>query len=280
MCYQGKISVITVTYNAEKVIERTIRSVLNQTYPNIEYIIIDGASKDNTMSVILEYKENVSKYLSEKDKGIYDAMNKGLGLATGEWVIFMNAGDEFIDKDVIANFFSNAYTKDTGCVFGDTKSLDKYGKLYVNYIHPFFMQSGNIREFGLCHQACFVRTDLAKKLKFDTSYKRCADFNMAVQIRKMGYKFYYKPIVVCIYDKSGYSAQNLYTGMKEKALVSGLPLTLPTRCLIIISCLKKKIRIRLKTFCYLLFRCHVRWPYRLINKVRTESNAKLVEGYM
>lgn len=280
MCYQGKISVITVTFNAGKLIERTIRSVLNQSYSNMEYIIIDGASKDDTMKIILKYKEYVSKYISEKDKGIYDAMNKGLELATGDWVIFMNAGDEFIDKNVIASFFLHNYTKDTGCVFGDTKSLDKHGNLYVNYIHPFFMQSSAIKEFGLCHQACFIRTDLAKKLKFDISYKICADFNMAVQIRNMGYKFYYKPIVVCIYDKNGYSVQNLYMSTKEKALVSGLQLTMPTRCLITISCLKRKMRIKLKTFCYLLYKCHIQWPYRHINKVRLESNAKLTEGYM
>lgn len=103
----AKISVITISYNAEKEIEKTILSVITQTYDNIEYIIVDGASKDNTISIVNKYKKKISCVISEPDKGIYDAMNKGVMHATGEWLIMMNAGDVFCDKSVLQNIMEN-----------------------------------------------------------------------------------------------------------------------------------------------------------------------------
>ena len=95
------ISIITVSYNAVKTIEDTINSVLNQTYPNIEYIIIDGGSTDGTLDVIKKYQDKITYWVSEPDKGIYDAMNKGALKATGVWLHFMNAGDTFYDEQVL-----------------------------------------------------------------------------------------------------------------------------------------------------------------------------------
>ena len=95
------ISVVTVSYNAVSTIEQTILSVINQTYPNVEYIIIDGGSTDGTVDIIKKYADKIAYWVSEPDKGIYDAMNKGVVVATGEWINFMNAGDIFTDSDVI-----------------------------------------------------------------------------------------------------------------------------------------------------------------------------------
>lgn len=99
---QPKLSVITVVYNNVHDIERTLLSVLNQTYPNIEYLVIDGLSNDGTLDIINQYK--VTKLISEKDQGIYDAMNKGLAIATGDYVLFMNSGDEIYAADTVAKY--------------------------------------------------------------------------------------------------------------------------------------------------------------------------------
>ena len=98
------ISIVTVSYNAVLTIEQTILSVINQTYPNVEYIIIDGGSTDGTVDIIKKYEDKIAYWVSEPDKGIYDAMNKGVVVATGEWINFMNAGDIFTDGDVIDKY--------------------------------------------------------------------------------------------------------------------------------------------------------------------------------
>lgn len=99
-----RVSVITVCYNAVSAIQRTILSVLSQTYENIEYIIIDGKSTDGTLAIIKKYESRIAFWLSEPDNGIYDAMNKAIDKATGEWVLFMNADDEFVDNKVVERF--------------------------------------------------------------------------------------------------------------------------------------------------------------------------------
>ena len=100
-----KISVVTVCYNAVETIEKTILSVINKTYQNIEYIIIDGASTDGTVDIINRYRDKIAYFVSEPDKGIYDAMNKGINAATGDWISFMNAGDTFYCNKTIHRLF-------------------------------------------------------------------------------------------------------------------------------------------------------------------------------
>lgn len=99
--FSPKFSVITVTYNAEKVLEDTIQSVISQTYHHVEYIIVDGASKDGTMAIVDQYRDRINQVISEPDKGLYDAMNKGIALATGDYLCFLNAGDSFHEDDTL-----------------------------------------------------------------------------------------------------------------------------------------------------------------------------------
>ncbi len=118
------ISVITVVYNGADVLEKTIQSVVNQTYTNIEYLVIDGKSKDKTVTIIQQYETKISKWISEKDKGLYDAMNKGLQLATGEFVLFMNAGDTFTDETILTKVFDQ-YEDSVDVLYGEVMMVDE-----------------------------------------------------------------------------------------------------------------------------------------------------------
>ncbi len=120
-----KVSIITPSFNSEKTIEDTIKSVLDQTYKDIEYIIIDGGSKDNTLKVIEKYKDKISKIISEPDKGLYDAMNKGIRLATGEIVGIINSDDLYASKDVIEIVVKTFEEKNVDCCWGDLVYVDR-----------------------------------------------------------------------------------------------------------------------------------------------------------
>lgn len=196
------ITVVTVVYNSEATIERTIQSVLNLNYPNVEYIIIDGNSSDRTLDIILQYKDKISSVISESDKGVYDAMNKAIGYATGEWICFMNSGDIFHDASVLEKIFRDkVYTDKTGVIYGDAHLCDGSHFLKAYPTNPFWKSRMPYRTGkGICHQSMFTKTALAKKLKFDLSYKISADFNMAYQIYKREYSFIYVPIVVSDFD--------------------------------------------------------------------------------
>lgn len=114
------ISIITISYNSCLTIEDTILSVINQTYPHIEYIVIDGGSKDGTVDIIKRYENKISYWISEPDKGIYYAMNKGIAATTGEWINFINCGDSFYDKNVIARLFKDSIGENYSVVYGNT----------------------------------------------------------------------------------------------------------------------------------------------------------------
>lgn len=105
-----KLSVITVVYNGEAFLEDTIKSIINQTYENIEYIVIDGASTDGTLNIIKKYEDKIDYWVSESDLGIYDAMNKGIDVASGEFINFLNAGDRFVDEHVWKKYFHKTVT--------------------------------------------------------------------------------------------------------------------------------------------------------------------------
>ena len=124
---QPKISIITVTYNCEKVIQKTIDSVLRQTYSHIEHIVVDGASKDRTFQIVQGYGDRIAQAISEPDKGLYDAMNKGLKLATGDFVWFVNAGD-WIHADDTVEKMVNFCESDTDILYGEVMMVDQKGQ--------------------------------------------------------------------------------------------------------------------------------------------------------
>ena len=136
------ISIITVVYNSEEYIERTINSVLKQTYPNVEHVILDGASKDRTLEIIRDYEEKIAFWKSESDKGIYDAMNKAQALATGDYVMFLNSGDEFLNNDILLNSFQSKANADL--YYGDTVITDEMGQIIIElpaeHAEPIFLE--------------------------------------------------------------------------------------------------------------------------------------------
>ncbi|MBQ9666161.1 MAG: glycosyltransferase [Bacteroidaceae bacterium] len=201
-----QITVITICYNAVDEIEKTILSVINQTYKKREYIVVDGGSKDGTIDLIKKYGNWIDCWVSEPDRGIYDAMNKGLKLAKGEWVNFMNAGDSFADEHVFENL-QKFFIPENDVVYGDVV-VEKLGIKYLQKAQPKELQKENSPRMGFVHQACFVKTSFAKMYPFDLKYKLAADFNMVMTIYRNGGKFVYAAIPVANYDLSGVSTSN------------------------------------------------------------------------
>lgn len=146
------ISIITVVFNGKEHLEETILSVLNQTYDNIEYIIIDGASTDGTLDIIKKYEDKIDYWVSEKDKGIYDAMNKGINLANGEWLNFMNAGDKFYNDDTLEGVLKENIIDQADCIYSNTIFSD--GSIFVC----------DIKKNRVIHQALIYKKDLHKEV--------------------------------------------------------------------------------------------------------------------
>jgi glycosyltransferase involved in cell wall biosynthesis len=196
-----KISIITVVYNGQDYLENTIKSVINQTYSNIEYIIIDGGSTDRTLDIIKKYEDRIDYWVSEKDNGIYDAMNKGIDIATGEWINFMNAGDEFYDREVLKNIFSNNKFKNTDVIYGNHN---------VVYPHKTRIEkAGNIEDIWkgsqFSHQTAFVSAKILKANKFNLSNRIGADFEFFYTLYKKNKTFKYINVIVANYSAGGLS---------------------------------------------------------------------------
>lgn len=200
------ISVVTVSYNAATTIEETILSVLNQTYSNIEYIIIDGGSTDGTVDIIRKYADRLAYWISEPDKGIYDAMNKGIAAASGDYINFMNAGDVFYDQDVIKNIFEKTYPNDCNVIYGKTLVHYRWGTYIVSPTDLSVLK----KRMCLCHQSVFVRVSTHKANPFDTSFKITADYIFLHNLyEQTPDSFIYYPGVIANYDAIyGISAQN------------------------------------------------------------------------
>lgn len=194
------ISIVTVVFNNVNSLEKTILSVINQSYNNIEYIIIDGGSTDGTIDIIKKYDDKIDYWISEPDKGLYYAMNKGLHLATGKWINFMNSGDSFFQNTTIEEIFSHQY-KD-GVIYGDVLfSFDGSNNVYV--------EAKPLKKFWkgmqFVHQATFVSTEIMKKFPFDTKYKLIADYNSLYQIFLSNINFHYINLPVCKFLAGGLS---------------------------------------------------------------------------
>jgi glycosyltransferase involved in cell wall biosynthesis len=178
-----KISIITVCFNTEKTIEQTINSVLGQTYKDIEYIIVDGISKDNTLKIVGKYMKKISKVVSEKDKGLYDAMNKGVRIAKGQVIYFLNADDVLVNKNIIKEVAKEFEKEDFDLVFGDVEFYypkeNKKVKISRNASLN-DLKNGNMPP----HQGSFVKKEFLIKHPFNLKYKSSADFDFFCNLLK------------------------------------------------------------------------------------------------
>ncbi len=206
------LSVITVVFNNEKDIERTMLSVLNQTYDRIEYLVIDGKSTDGTLEIIEKYRSQLAVLISEKDNGIYDAMNKGLAKATGDYVIFMNSGDEFYEKDTVKTVFASA--PDADIYYGETEMIGQNLQSLGQRRHK-APENFTWRDFkygmSVSHQAIFIRRKLVEK--YDLNYQLSADIDWILFAAKKARK------VVNVHQ---YVAKYLVGGMSKKQHLQSL----------------------------------------------------------
>lgn len=209
---KDKISIVTVVFNGASIIEQTIKSVITQTYDNLEYIIIDGGSTDGTIDIIKKYHDKLSFWISEPDKGIYDAMNKSIDRLSGLWVNFMNAGDHFYSDNAIEDIFGGEQDySQYAVVYGDAE----YRLKTFSYIRPAYdVDRDHFMPFS--HQASFVRSDIAKKNQFNLKYRIAADTEFFLRLNREGYKLKRIPVTVCSYDASeGFSMNNEVKHAKE-----------------------------------------------------------------
>lgn len=200
-----KITIITVSYNAENTIEATINSVINQTYNDIEYIIIDGKSTDNTLDIIKRYKNKITKWISEKDDGIYDAMNKGITLASGDYIFFLNADDFLINNNIIEKVVSYL-KKDSQIDLLSGKVFIVSEKLLIQRVFD-NCNLEMIKKGGVIpHQGLFVKRKICDEYKFNNSYKIVSDFEFILKCALNNKKFYFIDDIIAYYGDGGTSA--------------------------------------------------------------------------
>ena len=216
-----KFSIITVTYNAGKVLEDTIRSVASQTYQNVEYLIVDGASKDNTLQIAEKYNEHIHQIVSEPDKGLYDAMNKGIRMATGDYVCFLNAGDKLHEESTLQQIVHSlkGQNEPPDVIYGETAIVDEKG----NFLRMRRLETPeklNWKSFKkgmlVCHQAFFAKRELAIKESYDLSYRFSADFDWCIRIMKQSTLLHNTHQTLIDYLNEGMTTQNHKASLKER----------------------------------------------------------------
>lgn len=231
-----KFSIITITYNAEAFLPRTVESVLSQHYRDIEHIIIDGASTDSTISVAQDYMQrsyaaqngHEVRIVSEPDNGLYDAMNKGLRQASGDYICFLNAGDFFPNANVLDTIVSRSLTGKSrqqlpAVIYGDTDIVDNEGNFlrHRRLAPPRNLTWRSFRKGMLvCHQAFYARLDIARTVPYDTRYRYSADVDWCIRVMKeaerMGAGLAYVDSVVVNYTQEGQTTKHHRDSLKER----------------------------------------------------------------
>ena len=231
-----KVSIVTITWNAARTLQRTLDSVRQQTYANIEHWIIDGASTDDTLLIAQHYQQDSRrdvKIQSEPDKGLYDAMNKGLQKATGDYIVFLNAGDTLYAPDTIATVVHEALTHHPSAIkhqtsapaviYGDTAITDSEGHfLHLRQHRPPETLSWCSFKQGMlvCHQAFYARLDIARTIPYDLQYRHSADVDWCIRVMKEAAR-QQLPLanthaILANFEEGGNTTQNHRASLKER----------------------------------------------------------------
>ena len=194
-----KVTVVTAVLNDAGHIEQTILSVISQTDIEIEYIIVDGGSKDGTLELIGKYKDKISLFISEPDRGVYDAMNKGIKYSTGDFVYFLNSGDVLLNPSILSKIkFEDVNVRNT-IIYGNV--VVAYGNIEaLEKPRPFFNSKMKFKGIGICHQSMFFPGELIRNEKYDLSYKIAADYDLVYRLWRKGTEFLYRDITIAKYD--------------------------------------------------------------------------------
>lgn len=215
---QPRISIITICYNAASTITRTLRSVSAQTYPNIQYLIIDGASKDNTLELVRELAPEAEIY-SERDKGIYDAMNKGLDRATGDYVWYVNAGDALASPTTVEDLVRATCTGDSlpDVLYGDTRLIDAEDHdLGLRRLRPPHQLDWRSFRSGMlvCHQAFVAKRSISPH--YDLHYRFSADVDWCIRVLKEAKTTAFYPEPIALYLNEGTTTANHRASLIER----------------------------------------------------------------
>ena len=214
---QPLLSIITVTYNAGAVLQRTLDSVAAQDYPQLEHVLIDGASKDNTLELLRAHAAQLPRtlLLSEPDQGLYDAMNKGLARATGDYILFLNAGDELADSHILTEIFASVPQADV--YYGHALQVDLDGRPHgLRLPHPPEKLNWKSLQWGMsvCHQAFIVKRSLA--VNYDLNYRICADIDWMIRTLQQVKTTHFTGGVVCRFLLDGLSSKRRKLAWKER----------------------------------------------------------------
>ena len=212
-----KFSIITVTYNAAKVLEDTIQSIVTQTYKNLEYIIVDGGSTDETLDIIHKYQEHITTVISEPDQGLYDAMNKGLRKARGCYLVFLNAGDAFHEPDTLQKIADSIEKNDPDIVYGETALVDSERR-FISMRRLQAPERLSVKSFRMgmlvCHQAFIVRREIAPE--YDLRYSFSADFDWCIRCMQMARTITHTHEVLIDYLNEGVTTANRKASLQER----------------------------------------------------------------
>jgi len=212
------ISVITVTYNAAHILERTLKSVREQTYPHIEHLIVDGESKDNTVALIRQYAHEKMVWVSETDKGLYDAMNKAAGMASGDYLCFLNAGDTFFAPDSVEKMMHTVEPENApDIIYGETAIVDERGVfLSMRRLKAPEILTWKSFQQGMvvCHQAFIVKKELFEP--YDLSYRFSSDFDWCIRMMKKASLIHNTRLTLINYLHEGMTTTNRKASLKER----------------------------------------------------------------